>query len=154
RAPYHFSGGAQAGGGLSTCFLLQTMRACLSTDYLHRGLLGKRGARGQKGRQTPGLRGEIIPRMLPKAEADALNRASRRVYANTLVWHDRVYRRTGHWLFAKRRRTARGLAGWPHAPARPQSGCRPAGVSMPPARSPTPKGGWAWRAAIPIGVNT
>jgi len=35
---------------------------------------------------------------LPKADADALNRESGRVYSNTLVRHYRIYRRSGHWL--------------------------------------------------------
>src|SRR5215472_17246515 len=35
---------------------------------------------------------------LPKADLDALNRESGRVYTNMLVWHYRIYRRTGHWL--------------------------------------------------------
>ncbi len=35
---------------------------------------------------------------LPKAEADALNRESGRVYSNTLTFHYRTYRHTGHWL--------------------------------------------------------
>jgi putative transposase len=35
---------------------------------------------------------------LAKAEADALNRESGRTYTNVLVWHYRIYRRTGHWL--------------------------------------------------------
>ena len=35
---------------------------------------------------------------LPRSEADALNRESGRVYTDVLVWHYRVYRRTGHWL--------------------------------------------------------
>lgn len=35
---------------------------------------------------------------LSRAEADALNRESGRVYTETLVWHYRIYRRTGHWL--------------------------------------------------------
>ena len=35
---------------------------------------------------------------LAKAEADALNRESGRHYTNVLVWHYRIYRRTGHWL--------------------------------------------------------
>jgi putative transposase len=37
---------------------------------------------------------------LPKADADGLNRESGRIYSNVLVWHYRVYRRTGHWLSA------------------------------------------------------
>jgi len=45
------------------------------------------------------LRVQLIPCSLPKAEADALNRASGRAYT-TLVWHYRVHRRTGHWLSA------------------------------------------------------
>jgi putative transposase len=35
---------------------------------------------------------------LAKAEADALNRESGRVYTTVLIWHYRIYRRTGHWL--------------------------------------------------------
>jgi putative transposase len=35
---------------------------------------------------------------LNRAEADALNRESGRHYTNTLVWHYRFYRRSGHWL--------------------------------------------------------
>jgi len=35
---------------------------------------------------------------LPRSEADALNRESGRVYTDVLVWHYRIYRRTGHWL--------------------------------------------------------
>lgn len=44
------------------------------------------------------MRVQTFPCSLPKAEADALNRESGRVYTNTLVWHYRLYRRTGHWL--------------------------------------------------------
>jgi putative transposase len=44
------------------------------------------------------IRVRTFPRALPKAEADALNRESGRVYTTVLVWHYRVYRRTGHWL--------------------------------------------------------
>lgn len=39
--------------------------------------------------------------VLPKAEADTLNRESGRVYSNTLIWHYRVYRRLGVWLAPK-----------------------------------------------------
>lgn len=35
---------------------------------------------------------------LPKSEADALNRESGRIYTDTLVWHYRAFRRSGHWL--------------------------------------------------------
>ena len=35
---------------------------------------------------------------LPRAEADALNRTSGEVYTRTLVWHYRIFRRTGQWL--------------------------------------------------------
>ena len=35
---------------------------------------------------------------LPRADADALNRESGRIYTQTLVWHYRTYRHTGHWL--------------------------------------------------------
>lgn len=44
------------------------------------------------------IRVQTFPCTLPKAEADALNRESGRVYTTVLVWHYRVYRRTGHWL--------------------------------------------------------
>ena len=44
------------------------------------------------------LRTQIFPCRLPQAEADALNRESGRVYTETVVWHYRVYRHTGHWL--------------------------------------------------------
>jgi putative transposase len=44
------------------------------------------------------IRTHIIDCHLPRAEADALNRESGRVYTETLVWHYRIYRRTGHWL--------------------------------------------------------
>ena len=46
------------------------------------------------------LRVQIVPCTLPNAEADALNQESGRVYTNTPVWRDRIYRRTGHWLSA------------------------------------------------------
>jgi putative transposase len=35
---------------------------------------------------------------LPKAEADALNRESGAIYTRTMVWHYRIYRRTGYWM--------------------------------------------------------
>jgi putative transposase len=44
------------------------------------------------------IRTHSLPCTLPKAEADALNRESGRVYTETLVWHYRVRRRTGVWL--------------------------------------------------------
>jgi hypothetical protein len=44
------------------------------------------------------MRVQIFPCSLAKADADALNRESGRVYTNMLVWHYRIYRRTGHWL--------------------------------------------------------
>ena len=44
------------------------------------------------------LRTVIFNCSLPKPEADVLNQESGRVYTDTLVWHYRVYRRTGHWL--------------------------------------------------------
>jgi putative transposase len=44
------------------------------------------------------MRAQTIPCSLAKADADALNRESGRVYTNVLVWHYRIYRRTGHWL--------------------------------------------------------
>jgi putative transposase len=44
------------------------------------------------------IRTHVIACHLPRSEADALNRESGRVYTETLVWHYRIYRRTGHWL--------------------------------------------------------
>ncbi|NNJ09141.1 IS200/IS605 family element transposase accessory protein TnpB [Chloroflexales bacterium ZM16-3] len=44
------------------------------------------------------IRTHILECHLPRSEADALNRESGRVYTDTLVWHYRIYRRTGHWL--------------------------------------------------------
>ena len=44
------------------------------------------------------IRTHILDCHLPRSEADALNRESGRVYTDTLVWHYRIYRRTGHWL--------------------------------------------------------
>jgi putative transposase len=44
------------------------------------------------------IRTRSIPCTLSRAEADALNRESGRVYTETLVWHWRVYRRQGLWL--------------------------------------------------------
>jgi putative transposase len=44
------------------------------------------------------IRVQTFSCQLAKGEADALNRASGRIYTNTMIWHYRVYRRTGHWL--------------------------------------------------------
>ena len=44
------------------------------------------------------MRVQTFPCSLTKAQADALNRESSRVHTNVLVWHYRIYRRTGHWL--------------------------------------------------------
>ncbi|NTW97035.1 MAG: hypothetical protein HGB28_00580 [Oscillochloris sp.] len=44
------------------------------------------------------IRTHILDCHLPRSEADALNRESGRVYTDVLVWHYRIYRRTGHWL--------------------------------------------------------
>jgi putative transposase len=44
------------------------------------------------------IRTHVFACTLPKEEADALNAESGRVYSRTLIWHYRVYRRTGHWL--------------------------------------------------------
>jgi putative transposase len=46
------------------------------------------------------MRVQTFPCSLVKAAADALNRESGRHYTNVLVWHYRIYRRTGHWLSA------------------------------------------------------
>lgn len=44
------------------------------------------------------IRTHILPCRVPKAEADALNCESGRIYTRALVEHYRVYRQTGHWL--------------------------------------------------------
>jgi putative transposase len=44
------------------------------------------------------IRTESIPCTLPKAEADALNRESGRLYTQTLVWHWRIQNRKAIWL--------------------------------------------------------
>jgi putative transposase len=44
------------------------------------------------------IRTQLFACTLPKAEADALNRESGRVYSNTLVRHYRILRQTHHWL--------------------------------------------------------
>ncbi len=44
------------------------------------------------------IRVQTFPCPLAKAEADAFNRESGRIYTNVLVWHYRIYRHTGHWL--------------------------------------------------------
>jgi putative transposase len=44
------------------------------------------------------IRTHEFPCHLKRAEADALNRESGRLYTQTLVWHYRIYRRKGIWL--------------------------------------------------------
>jgi putative transposase len=44
------------------------------------------------------MRVQTFPCALAKDEADVLNRESGRVYTTVLVWHYRIYRRTGQWL--------------------------------------------------------
>jgi putative transposase len=44
------------------------------------------------------MRVQTFPCSLAKSEADALDRESGRHYSAVLVWHYRIYRRTGHWL--------------------------------------------------------
>jgi putative transposase len=44
------------------------------------------------------IRVQTFPCALAEVEADALNRESGRHYTTMLVWHYRVYRRTGQWL--------------------------------------------------------
>jgi putative transposase len=44
------------------------------------------------------IRTHTLPCSLPKAQADALNRESGRLYTQTLVWHYRIFRRKGLWL--------------------------------------------------------
>src|SRR5262249_24303432 len=107
---------------------------------VHRGVVGARGTRGtqgsraagQKWGRTPILRVQTFPCTLPKAEADAPNQESGRVYTTTLVWHYRISRRTGPWLSAKglsagRLEDSRGT----HAAARWTA-------AMPPSRAAPP----------------
>jgi hypothetical protein len=47
------------------------------------------------------IRTHIIPCKLPRAQADALNRESGRVYTGVLVAHWRIVRRKGLWLSQK-----------------------------------------------------
>jgi putative transposase len=44
------------------------------------------------------IRTHTLPCTLPKADAEALNRESGRVYTETLLWHYRIYRRKRIWL--------------------------------------------------------
>ena len=44
------------------------------------------------------LRTHTLPCSLPRAEADALNRESGRVYSETLIWQYRIKRRKRRWL--------------------------------------------------------
>lgn len=44
------------------------------------------------------IRTHTLPCTLARAEADALNRESGRVYTETLIWQYRIYRRKGIWL--------------------------------------------------------
>ena len=44
------------------------------------------------------IRTYLLPCHLPRADADALNRESGRIYTQTLVWHYRIYRRKRIWL--------------------------------------------------------
>ncbi|HEV8189926.1 MAG TPA: RNA-guided endonuclease TnpB family protein [Ktedonobacterales bacterium] len=44
------------------------------------------------------IRAQTFPCSLAKTEADSLDRESGRHYTTVLVWHSRIYRRTGHWL--------------------------------------------------------
>jgi len=44
------------------------------------------------------IRTHILKCHLNRAQADALNQESGRIYSQTLVWHYRIYRRGGRWL--------------------------------------------------------
>jgi putative transposase len=44
------------------------------------------------------IRTHIIPCLIPKSEADALNRASGRIYSGVVVEHWRILRKSNHWL--------------------------------------------------------
>jgi hypothetical protein len=46
------------------------------------------------------IRTHSFPCSLPKPQADALNGESGRIYTPTLIWHYRIHRRKGLWLFS------------------------------------------------------
>src|SRR5215467_1810757 len=52
---------------------------------------------------------------LPKAEADALNRESGRIYSDMLTWHYRFYRKQGVWLAPKSGERLENALGGPTA---------------------------------------
>lgn len=60
---------------------------------------------------------------LPKAEADALNAESGRIYTDMLVSHYRIYRKQGVWLTHENGERSRRSARWSHHVACPQPRC-------------------------------
>jgi hypothetical protein len=59
---------------------------------------------------------------LPKAEADALNRESARIYNGTLTRHYRLYRKQGVWLSPHNGKRLEDMTGDPpslHCPLMP-----------------------------------
>jgi hypothetical protein len=56
-------------------------------------------------------RTHIFACLLPKQQADDLNRKSGRVYTSTLVRHYRVYRKSGYWLMYTGKRVEDAIGG-------------------------------------------
>ena len=74
------------------------------------------------------IRVQTFPCPRAKAEADARNRESGRHYTTVLMWHYRIYRRTGHWLSEYAAKRLQDCLGGPmilHAHSRDaaQEGC-------------------------------
>src|SRR5262249_26877909 len=77
---------------------------------------------------NPMLRTVQFACSLPKADADALNAESGRVYTDMLVWHYRVYRKGSGWLPSRASDWKMHWVDLPH--------CMPT-VAMPPNRAST-----------------
>src|SRR6266545_485780 len=74
--------------------IFRAARRCVQTN--HDRLQTQLPDEGAEGAAV--IRTHMLPCAIPRAEADALNRESGRVYTETLVWHYRIYRRKGIWL--------------------------------------------------------
>ena len=81
---------------------------------------------------------------LPKAEADALNAESGRIYTDMLVSHYRIYRKQRVWLTRENGERWGDADGGPLR-SMPTAGMRPNRASTKRARPRVPAGSWAWR---------
>ncbi len=98
------------------------------------------------------IRVQTFPCSLAKAEADAFNRESGRIYTNVLVWHYRIYRRTGHWLSAyAAKRLEDYLGGDTILHATAATPRKRASTTL--VESHVRSSGWVWRCAIRIGAR-